>query len=89
VLAKDPEQSERLDVVLATLVEGLRIVAVLLHPWMPSSTDKLLAALGTDDRSFAGASMGAGSVTTVSRLDPLFPKHAEPGRGAAASGQAA
>ena len=89
-LAKDPAQAERLDVVLATLVEGLRIVAVLLHPWMPASAAKLLAALGTDDVSYAAARLGAGTVTQVSRLEPLFPKHAEPGGGAAASsGEAA
>jgi len=89
-LAKDPAQADRLDVVLATLVEGLRIVAVLLHPWMPASAAKLLAALGTDDVSYAAASLGAGRVTRVDRLEPLFPKHAEPSGGAAASsGEAA
>jgi methionyl-tRNA synthetase len=89
-LAKDPAQADRLDVVLATLVEGLRIVAVLLHPWMPASAAKLLAALGTDDVSYVSAGLGAGHVTRVDRLEPLFPKHAEPGGGAAASsGEAA
>ena len=32
--------------VLASLVEGLRVVAVVLHPWIPESTGKLLDALG-------------------------------------------
>ena len=35
-LAKDPARTRRLARVLATLVEGLRVVAVLLHPWMPA-----------------------------------------------------
>ena len=45
-LAKDPERAGELDSVLASLAEALRVVAVVLHPWIPESSDKLLAALG-------------------------------------------
>ena len=36
-LAKDDAEVERLDQVLYTLAEGLRVVSVLLHPFMPNS----------------------------------------------------
>ena len=91
--ANEPWKSDpgaAVDAVMGDALEALRIVAVLLHPWMPASAAKLLAALGTDDVSYAAASLGAGHVTRVDRLEPLFPKHAEPGGGAAASsGEAA
>jgi methionyl-tRNA synthetase len=61
--------------VLATLVEGLRVVAVLLHPWMPASTAKIRDALGAPDLDYAGATPAGGTVRTVERLPPLFPKH--------------
>jgi methionyl-tRNA synthetase len=77
-LAKDPDQRERLDTTLRSLAEGLRTVTVLLHPYMPESTTKLLDALGqTGDGRFAiaGAAFGAGSGgAAVSQLAPLFPK---------------
>ncbi len=41
-------QAERLDAVLYSLAEGLRVVSVLLHPFMPDSAERLLAALGRD-----------------------------------------
>ena len=45
-LAKDDDAAGELDVVLATLVEGLRVLAVLLWPYLPASTERLLEALG-------------------------------------------
>jgi methionyl-tRNA synthetase len=57
-LAKDPARGEDLDRVLATLAEGLRVVSVLLHPYLPEATAKLLAALGAPELSLAGASFG-------------------------------
>jgi methionyl-tRNA synthetase len=61
-LAKDPAAADALDETLASLVEGLRTVTVMLEPYMPASTEKLLAALGSPGGS-------------ISPLDPLFPKH--------------
>jgi methionyl-tRNA synthetase len=65
---------ERLDRVLATLAEGLRAVAVLLHPWIPTSAGKVLDALHAPDIAYAGATVGAGKVRQAERLAPLFPK---------------
>jgi methionyl-tRNA synthetase len=77
-LAKDPERGHELDRVLGTLAEGLRVVSVLLHPYLPDSTRRLLAALGTSDLSLAGARFGAGAIGRVQALEPLFPKTAAP-----------
>jgi methionyl-tRNA synthetase len=62
-LAKDPATADQLDETLATLANHLRDVTVLLEPYIPAATTKLLQALG-----------GAGQ--TVSPLEPLFPKKA-------------
>jgi methionyl-tRNA synthetase len=70
----DAGRAGQLDRVLATLTEGLRVVAVLLHPYLPATSARLLAALGAEDLELAGARLGAGSVGRVSQLQPLFPK---------------
>jgi methionyl-tRNA synthetase len=74
-LAKDEARAGELDRVLATLAEGLRATAVLLHPWLPASSATLLAALGAPDLGFDGARLRAGKLGEVERLAPLFPKH--------------
>ncbi|HEY5285966.1 MAG TPA: class I tRNA ligase family protein [Solirubrobacteraceae bacterium] len=73
-LAKDPERAEDLDRVLRTLAEGLRVVSVLLHPYLPDATEKLLDALDAPDLSFAGAGFGKGEIRSAQKLEPLFPK---------------
>jgi methionyl-tRNA synthetase len=62
-LAKDPAATDELDRTLASLVEGLRTVNVMLEPYMPATTEKLRDALGSP-----GGSVGS--------LEPLFPKRA-------------
>jgi methionyl-tRNA synthetase len=62
--------------VLGTLAEGLRVVAVLLWPYLPASSERLLTALGADDLSLAGATFGAGGIERVSKIESLFPKDA-------------
>jgi len=74
-LAKDPASAGELDVALATLVEGLRTVTVLLAAYLPATVATLLEALGAPDDSWAAAAFGAGGVTRVEKLAPLFPKH--------------
>jgi methionyl-tRNA synthetase len=73
-LAKDEARSDDLDRVLASLAEGLRVVTVLLEPYLPASAGKLLDALGASDRSLGGARLGAGRLDRVQTLEPLFPK---------------
>jgi methionyl-tRNA synthetase len=73
-LAKSGDE-EAVQRVLASLVEGLRVIAVLLHPWMPESTGRILDALGAPELDYDGAVPVAGTARTVQRLAPLFPKH--------------
>ena len=73
-LAKDPDRAPELDRVLASLIEGLRIVTVLLVPYLPVSTATLLDALGVQDRSVAAARWGSEPVVAVASIEPLFPK---------------
>src|SRR5689334_14641877 len=58
-LAKDEANAAELDRVLRTLAEGVRTLAVLLWPWIPASSEKLLGALGRPDTNYAKARFGA------------------------------
>ena len=72
-LAKEEARAADLDRVLYALVEGTRVLALLLHPYMPATTDRLLDALGEPSRELAGlGSRGGGQ--RVERVPPLFPK---------------
>jgi methionyl-tRNA synthetase len=73
-LAKDEATAPDLDRVLRTLAEGIRTLAVLLWPWIPASSEKLLAALDRVDVSYPKAQFGADVPETVQELEPLFPK---------------
>jgi methionyl-tRNA synthetase len=73
-LAKDDSRARDLDRALSTLLEGLRVVAVLLWPYLPASAEKLLAALGAPDLALAGAELGSGRIERVTTIEPLFPK---------------
>ncbi len=74
-LAKDAERAEHLDAVLYGLAEGLRVVSVLLHPFMPASAERLLAALGREDRALDGARFGAApGGARIGELGQLFPR---------------
>jgi methionyl-tRNA synthetase len=74
-LAKDEAQAERLDQVLYSLAEGLRVVSVLLHPFMPTSAERLLRALGREDLSLESARLGAvGGGAQIGELGQLFPR---------------
>ena len=46
VLAKDPERKEELDACMNYLAEALRIVSVLIHPFMHTTSEKMRAQLG-------------------------------------------
>jgi methionyl-tRNA synthetase len=77
-LAKEPGQEEQLKVVLRTLAEGLRVVTVLLHPYMPKKTVTILATLGDECLDLQRAVLGAGAAGhAVGKLEPLFPRAAK------------
>jgi methionyl-tRNA synthetase len=72
-LAKDESASDRLDQVLYNLAEGIRVLALLLYPYMPETTARLLDALGEPGRELASfGSRGGGQRT--GQLPALFPK---------------
>src|SRR5262249_52307368 len=81
-LAKDPEREADLDRVLATLIEGVRVVTVLLYPWIPDRAGTLLHALGSPEDlhdtdpslTIAGPGQGPGAPRQVADIEPLFPK---------------
>jgi methionyl-tRNA synthetase len=60
--------------VLYGLVEGLRVVSLLLHPYLPDATSKLLDALGEPRRTLDAARFGEWAGGKVHRIDPLFPR---------------
>lgn len=51
-LAKDESKKERLGTVLYNLLEGIRVCAVLLKPFLPDTGDKILEQLNTKVDSF-------------------------------------
>jgi methionyl-tRNA synthetase len=74
-LAKDDSQAGRLDAALYSLVEGLRVVSLLVLPFMPAAADTLLAALGQADRSLEAVRFGSvGGGARIGALEPLFPR---------------
>jgi methionyl-tRNA synthetase len=72
-LAKDDAESERLDIVLYSLAEGVRVLALLLLPYMPETTGRLLEALAEGDRELSAFGARAGGAR-IDRIAPLFPK---------------
>ncbi|MEK6250874.1 MAG: methionine--tRNA ligase [Actinomycetota bacterium] len=75
-LAKEEAGAERLDSVLYNLAEGLRVTTLLLHPYLPDSSVRLLDALDERGRELAELGSRKGG-QRIEKLPPLFPK-AEP-----------
>ena len=72
-LAKDDDESDRLEQALYNLAEGLRVTTVLLSAYMPETGERMLGALGVGSREItAFGSQGGGQSTE--KLPPLFPK---------------
>jgi methionyl-tRNA synthetase len=74
-VSKDEARADDLDRILYTAGEGLRVVSVLIHPWIPEAAEKLLAALGQGDLELDCAKLGARpGGATIGELPQLFPK---------------
>ena len=75
-LAKDTAQAERLDAVLYTLAESLRIIAILISPVLPKAAAGIFAQLNwTGPMTLAEAEWGKlpdGHV--LGQPTPLFPR---------------
>ncbi len=78
-LAKDEAQADRLDAVLYQSADALRVLALVLHPFMPQSMSALWGALGQTgqpgDRPLLDVAVAGGLEpgTAVLELPPLFP----------------
>jgi len=74
-LAKNPASLARVAQILANLVEGLRVVADTLGPFMPVTAKKILALLNVDEK-LARAPYGDGIKPghRVNPATPLFPR---------------
>ena len=75
-LAKDDANAARLDQVLYALTDGLRIVAVALHAYLPETSRQILRALGQPEE-FGWDAVGPGrtvEATNVEPAAPLFPR---------------
>jgi methionyl-tRNA synthetase len=74
-LAKDESQAGRLDAALYSLAEGLRVLSLLLVPFMPQATERLLTALGHEDLTLETARFGSqGGGAKCGSLEQLFPR---------------
>lgn len=76
-LAKSEAGQERLKTVLYNLAESLRIIGILLKPFLTSTPQKLFAQLGLGDAETAYQSLSwGGSVpgATVHKGEALFPR---------------
>jgi methionyl-tRNA synthetase len=72
-LAKHESEAARLDQVLYSLAEGIRVLALTLHAYMPETTGRLLEALAEGNRELDAFGARAGGQRTE-RIEPLFPK---------------
>jgi len=81
VLAKEEANRERLATILATALEGVRVLAVLLSPFTPKASAKLWAAIGGSlgdlgDQPLLEAAVWdqLKSGVKIGQLDSLFPR---------------
>lgn len=78
VLAKDEAQAERLRTVMYNLAEVLRIVAIMIAPFIPHTSPKIYQQLGLSvPQEFLHADMVWGGLldgTKVCKGEPLYPR---------------
>jgi methionyl-tRNA synthetase len=78
-LAKDTAQRERLDTIIYNLLESLRVIAVMIFPFMPGSSSRIMEQLGIADsagqdfeslKTWGGIAVG----NKLKRGGALFPR---------------
>lgn len=77
ILAKDEANKPRLASVMYNLCEALRISAVMLAPFMPSTSPKIFAAIGAGEEAQTLESAVFGKLNqtlTVTKTEVLFPR---------------
>ena len=78
-VAKDPANKARLDAILYNLLESIRVVAVLITPFMPGTAAKMFDHIGitaTDGQTFDTIRSWGGLPpgSTLKRIEALFPR---------------
>jgi methionyl-tRNA synthetase len=77
-LAKDPGQAARLDSVLYNLAESVRLISVLVTPFVPTTAEQIRTQLGVAEKLTVFAEeivwgrLAPG--TKIGQIAPLFPK---------------
>ena len=78
VLGKDPAKKDRLAPVLSNLLEGIRVCAVLLTPFMPDTVVKIFDQIGASEEARGYETAAEFGVlpanVTVHRGETLFPR---------------
>ena len=77
ILAKDPEKKARLDVVMHNLAEALRIVSILIHPFMHATASEMRKQIGlpTDEPNWDDSKVfDMMNGEKVAKGDPIFPR---------------
>ena len=78
-LAKDPANKILLDTIVYNMLEALRIIAVMISPFLPGSAEKIMKQIGITDiasqdfdsiRQWGGLPFGV----SLNRVDSLFPR---------------
>jgi methionyl-tRNA synthetase len=69
----------RMETVLYVTAEVLRIIGILVQPYVPQSAAKLLDALSVEARSFADIPNRLKSGVTLPAPTPIFPRYVEEG----------
>ena len=76
-LAKEPDSKDRLATVLYNCVESLRFLAILVTPFMPGASRKILEQIGIPgkEQTFADLEWGKmPSGVAMGKIEPIFPR---------------
>jgi len=77
-LAKDAVKRERLGTVMYNLIEAIRLIALLVAPYLPETAGKIMGTLGCDatDLTLEGKDNWGGLApgAKVAKAEPLFPR---------------
>lgn len=77
-LGKQPEKYNRLAAVLYTLCELLRVISILISPFMPDTSKKIQESIGATEEQCTWESAGKWGVlsknVSVKKCSPLFPR---------------
>jgi methionyl-tRNA synthetase len=77
-LGKDPANKEKLTAIMYNLLVALRVIAILLKPFMPQTAEKILRQIGVDESNLDMASIRKGDMlkagSPLTRGESLFPR---------------